>query len=89
VIGVTGIAAVGLFPPWVDIDYRGNPPRKMIAEPLGHHALFNPPVTRYWQNGAVVEDDIVSVDYGRLLLYWAVIGGVTGALALAAKVEHS
>jgi hypothetical protein len=29
------------------------------------------------------------VDYGRLLLYWAVIGGVTGALALAAKVEHS
>lgn len=76
VAGIITAALIGLFPPW--LHYTEFPGGHTDAEPAGHRPLFSPPRAR---EGYLA----IGVDYGRLFVYWTVVGLLTGAAALALR----
>lgn len=80
-IGVAAMALLGAFPPWVlRAPYwsrGGTPLWPGVEHPVGLHFILTPPP----------EDGVLrpSVDYGRLLVTWSVVGLLTVAAALAVR----
>jgi len=86
-------SCLAVYPPWVrrwdahrlpmsesgPFQRKGAGPPVAGAEPLGHHFLFHPP------KGSGL--DYVSVDFGRLFLYWAATGGMTAVFLLLFRGE--
>jgi len=85
---IAGIAAslVALYPPWVK-SWDASPIASQDdlwglygspvagSEPLGHYFLFHPP-----RGGG--SHDHIRVDFGRVFLYWAAIGGAATGLVI-------
>jgi hypothetical protein len=59
-------AAMGLCPPWIST-------HRSETTPAGYHLIFNPPKSE-WSG--------VRIDTERLLIQWAVLIALTGALAI-------
>ena len=81
ILGAIAFVASGLFPPWVS---TFNPPGGGVSEtPAGYRLIFDPP--SYSGAGARYLGG-VRIDYGRLLIQWAMIGAVVaGAISLRRK----
>jgi hypothetical protein len=71
-VGLLVIVLAGLVPPWVQ-QYDGR--KGESAKSMGYALIFTPP--------PATRDSLaltVRPDYGRLLVTWAVIAGLTGSL---------
>ncbi|MFA9476953.1 hypothetical protein ACERK3_01475 [Phycisphaerales bacterium AB-hyl4] len=67
-IGIALIVLAGLLPPWVEVYDDG---QVQAGKAIGHAWLFAPPEPGYRDAG-------MHLDYGRLLLIWLIVAGVTG-----------
>lgn len=72
VIALLLFAAMGLCPPWVYTGFGTS-----VVRPAGYHLVFAPPTPESdrWADG-------VRIDGTRLLLQWAVLAAVVGALMI-------
>jgi hypothetical protein len=86
-VGALVIALLGVFPPWL-LQRPGHGPilgriasTETTERPAGMHFILAPPQPLVEQYGAWYPH----VDYGRLLVSWAVVGLITTAATLVAR----
>jgi len=79
IAALVAVAVLGLIPPW-RTEIR-MPVGGTYEKALGHHLLFLPPASGH-QMTSGKRGEFVHVDYGRLFLYWAGVGGCAGSVYL-------